>query len=91
MPTYQFRISGSKPFFDTDVQLRSSEVAWDEALRLVRDIEDSLRPGESWTVDVGEEGTAIFRISVTTEQFGRSGFKKEGISRDRLPRDETAR
>jgi len=69
MPTYQFRISGSNPFVDTDVQLRSSEVAWEEALRLVRDIEGSLQPGESWTLDVGEEGTAIFRIIVTTEHF----------------------
>jgi hypothetical protein len=69
MPTYEFRISGSNPFLDTDVQLRSPEVAWEEALRLVRDIEGSLEPGESWTLAVGEDGTASFRISVTTEQF----------------------
>lgn len=73
MTAYEFRISGSNPFVDTDVQLPSSEVAWEEALRLVRDIEGLLRPGESWTLDVGEEGTAIFRISVTTEQFRVSG------------------
>jgi Domain of unknown function (DUF6894) len=69
MPTYQFKISGSKPFLDTDVQLPCSKAAWEEALRLVRDIETTLQPGDSWTLDVGEEGTAIFRISVTTEQF----------------------
>jgi hypothetical protein len=69
MPTYQFRISGSNPFYDADMQLPSSEAAWEEALRLVRDIEDSLRPGDSWTLNVGEEGMAIFRISVTTEHF----------------------
>ncbi len=69
MPSYQFKISGSKPFLDADVQLPSSRVAWEEALRLVRDIETTLQPGDSWTLDVGEEGTAIFSISVTSEQF----------------------
>jgi hypothetical protein len=69
MPTYEFRISGSKPFLDANVQLPSSEVAWEEAVHLVRDIERSLQPSESWTVDVGEEGIPIFRINVTTDQF----------------------
>jgi hypothetical protein len=91
MPSYQFRISGSKPFFDADVQLRSSEAAWEEALRLVRDIEGSLQPGESWTLDVGEEGTTIFRISVTTEQFGRRILKDRLAGNARHPTGKSLR
>jgi hypothetical protein len=67
MRTYQFHIAGLRPFHDTDgMELPDAETAWSEALRLVRDIEGSLQPGEGWSLDVVEDGTTIYRISLET-------------------------
>ncbi|WP_454618887.1 DUF6894 family protein [Bradyrhizobium cenepequi] len=71
---YQFHIAGLRPFHDAEgMELPDAEDAWAEALRLVRDIEGSLQPGESWSLDVVEDGATIFRVSLATEdlRFGR--------------------
>jgi hypothetical protein len=74
MHTYRFHISGLKPFWDTDgMELRDAQTAWEEALRLVRDIEASLQPGESWSLEVVEGDAPIFRIDVATADL-RMGF-----------------
>jgi len=73
MPRFRFEISGTKPFIDPDgMELSSAEVAWEEAVRLVRDIEGSLKPGENWTLDVSEGKGVIFRISVVTVDLRKS-------------------
>lgn len=67
MRTFRFDISGPRPFQHVDgTQLPSSDAAWNEAVRFVRDIEDALEPGDSWTLDVSEDGTPIFRIAIVT-------------------------
>ncbi len=55
MPLFRFHISGSRPFVDGDgTELASVEVAWEEAVRLVRDIEVFLAPGENWMLEVSQ-------------------------------------
>ncbi|MGY3615060.1 DUF6894 family protein [Bradyrhizobium sp. USDA 10063] len=74
MHTYQFHIGGLRPFHDVEgMELPDAETAWAEALRLVRDIEGALQPGEGWALDVVEDGATIFRISLETAdlRFGR--------------------
>jgi len=73
MRTFRFAIEGSKPFAD-DFELPSDEVAWQEALQLVRDIEGSLRPGESWTLTISDSGEPVFLIKVKTAAL-RAGRK----------------
>jgi uncharacterized protein DUF6894 len=85
MHIYQFHIAGRRPFHDAEgVELADSDTAWAEALRLVRDIEGSLQPGESWSLDVVEDGTTIFRIKLETAKlrFGCDGTHTE--TRERL-------
>ena len=65
MRTFRFAIDGSRPFAD-DVQLPSDEIAWQEALLLVRDIEGSLSPGESWMLTISDSGGSVFRIKIET-------------------------
>jgi hypothetical protein len=70
MGTYHFHIAVTKPFRDPDgMELPGPETAWQEALRFVRDIEGSLQPGESWSLDVLEDGKSIFRIGLATEDL----------------------
>jgi hypothetical protein len=67
MRTYHFHITGLTSFRDGDgMELPDAETAWEEAVRFVRDIEGSLQPGESWSLDVVEDDATIFRISVVT-------------------------
>ncbi|MBO4224568.1 tRNA 5-methylaminomethyl-2-thiouridine synthase [Bradyrhizobium neotropicale] len=51
------------------MELPDAETAWAEALRLVRDIEGSLQPSESWSLEVVEDGATIFRINLATEDM----------------------
>ncbi len=70
MHTYQFHIAGVRPFQDEEgMELPDAETAWAEALRLVRDIEGSLQPSESWSLEVVEDGATIFRINLATEDM----------------------
>ena len=74
MRTFQFTIADSKLFTD-EVQLPSEEAAWEEALRLVRDVETSMKLNESWVLTVSERGSQLFRINVTTQDLrGRSAY-----------------
>ena len=63
MPTFEFAISGARPFRD-EVQLPSFEAAWQQALSLARDIEDSLELGGTWKLEVSEAGTCLFRLEI---------------------------
>jgi hypothetical protein len=72
MPNFRYNISGRHPFHDeVGSNLPSAVNAWNEALRFVRDIEGSLQPGETWTLDVLEEGTPIFQLMLSTKDLQR--------------------
>ncbi|MCA1453878.1 tRNA 5-methylaminomethyl-2-thiouridine synthase [Bradyrhizobium sp. BRP22] len=71
MHTYQFHIGGPRPFHDVEgMDLPDAGTAWGEALRLVRDIEGWLQPGDAWSLDVVEDGTTIFHITLATADCG---------------------
>jgi hypothetical protein len=65
MPTFRFAIDGSRPFAD-NVEFPWDEVAWREALQLVRDIEGTLKPGENWTLAISDTSGPVFCIRVET-------------------------
>jgi hypothetical protein len=68
MPRYFFHIDHRHPHVDElGEQLPDDAAAWAEALRLTRDIEDRLRPGDRWSVEVRRHSKPIYRVSVTTE------------------------
>ncbi|MGY3609770.1 DUF6894 family protein [Bradyrhizobium sp. Lot33] len=69
MPRYFFHIEGQFPFRDeTGTELRDNRAAWREALSLTRDIESSLQPGESWSLDVKAGDRVLYRIRITSEE-----------------------
>jgi hypothetical protein len=71
MAMYHFHITGPTPFIHDGTELPSDEVAWEEALSLVRDVESSMKPGDSWILDVMKEQRPLFRISVAAADFRR--------------------
>ncbi len=82
MRNFLFTISGSRPF-SHDVLFPSDAVAWDEVVRLVRDIEGQLKPGEEWSLTISDKHGPVFRIQVQTADLrpkesapaGRSGLR----------------
>ena len=44
----------------TGTVLLDDSAAWDEALHTMRGIEDHLKPGEEWRVEVAEDGRSVF-------------------------------
>jgi hypothetical protein len=48
----------------------NEESAWRDALRLVRDIEQTLKPGGEWTLRVVEGEKPIFEIEVKARHLG---------------------
>ena len=62
MPRYFFHFEGQQPHTDTTGEaLTDDEAAWREAVRLSRDVEHALRPGDSWTLSVFDGHRAGFR------------------------------
>ncbi|MCA6112576.1 DUF6894 family protein [Bradyrhizobium cenepequi] len=69
MTRFFFHINGKFPFRDeVGTELRDDRAAWKEALLLTRDIETSLQPGESWSLDVKAGDRSLYRISITSEE-----------------------
>ncbi|MBO4227717.1 DUF6894 family protein [Bradyrhizobium neotropicale] len=69
MPRYFFHINGKFPFRDeVGTELRDDRAAWKEALLLTRDIETSLQPGQSWSLDAGNipETLCIGKINLAS-------------------------
>jgi len=70
MPRYFFHFEGHKPHTDTTGEiLAGDEAAWREAVRLSRDVEHALRPGDSWTLGVYEESEPVFVLAMVTRRF----------------------
>jgi uncharacterized protein DUF6894 len=70
MRTFKFVIADAK-LFTAEAQFSSEDAAWQEALRLVRDIETSLKLNEGWVLTVSEHDEPIFRISIAAEDLRR--------------------
>ena len=70
MPRYYFNIDGVHPFRDEHGEELADDVAaWTEALRLGRDLEGKLRPGQKWQLYVVVDGTPVFVISVASRRL----------------------
>jgi hypothetical protein len=70
MPHYIFDISNGHPFQDEHgEELFDDDAAWRNALHTVRDIEDVLRPGDSWRLDVSRELKPLFRIELSSRKL----------------------
>ena len=70
MPHYVFDISNGHPFHDEHgEELFDDEAAWRCALHTVRDIEDFLRSGDSWLLDVSRELKPLFRIELSSRKL----------------------
>jgi hypothetical protein len=69
MLRYYFHFEGSRPHADeTGELLKGDDAAWEAALRLVRDVEHGLRPGEDWTLRVVNETGPVFILTMTTKR-----------------------
>jgi hypothetical protein len=69
MPRYYFHFEGSRPHIDeTGELLKSDEAAWELALRLARDVEHGLQPGEDWTLRVVDGTRPVFILTMTTRR-----------------------
>ena len=70
MPHYVFDISNGHPFHDEHgEELFDDNAAWRSALHTVRDIEEFLRPGDSWLLDVSCDLKPLFRIEVSSRKL----------------------
>ncbi|WP_145641660.1 DUF6894 family protein [Bradyrhizobium daqingense] len=70
MRRYYFHFEGNRPHTDeTGEFLEDDEAAWAAALRLVRDVENGLRPGENWTLRVVSEDTPVYILRVMTKRY----------------------
>ncbi len=76
MPRYSFDIAHKNKQSHLDevgTELPDDKAAWKEAMRCVREIEDVLRPGETWRMTVRRNVRIVFRIEIkTTGWLGKS-------------------
>lgn len=71
MPRYFFHLQGTRPYQDDGgVDLSDDARAWVEAKRFVRDIEDSLQPGDTWHLEVRREDCPIYSLKICTRAIG---------------------
>lgn len=69
MKRYFFHIEGESPYRDEiGEELRDDEAAWREAMRMVRDVESNLRPGQSWHLDVRAGRVAVYLVEIKTHR-----------------------
>lgn len=69
MPRYFFHINGERPHRDEiGEELADDGDAWHEAMGRARDIEDTLRPGEAWRLDVREGNFVVYVVTITTQR-----------------------
>jgi hypothetical protein len=70
MPRYHFHIADGRPYRDEDgSELPSDDVAWREAKRMARDIEDALQPGERWQLEVRDGRDLIFGLAINSIRY----------------------
>jgi hypothetical protein len=67
---YYFHFEGNKPHTDTTGEmLPDDEAAWREAVRLLRDVEDAVRPGDGWTLCVSDGDEPVFVLALVTRKY----------------------
>lgn len=70
MRRYFFHFEGQKPYTDTTGEVLADDAAaWREAVRLSRDVEHALRPGDSWTLHVFDGTEPVFVLALVTRRF----------------------
>lgn len=70
MTRYFFHIDGEKPHRDEiGEELPTDAEAWSAAMRLARDIEDSLTPGQNWRLEVFEADRRVYFVAISTRSF----------------------
>ena len=66
MTLYYYDISGDHPYRDDDgTEHAGDRAAWRDAVKLVRDVEDHLRPNGKWVLTVRSGDRIVFVIDVT--------------------------
>jgi hypothetical protein len=69
MARYFFHIEGEKPHRDEiGEDLPDDEAAWKAAMQLARDVEDNLRPGQTWRLDVRDRDKPVYLVAITTHR-----------------------
>ena len=70
MRRYYFHFEGKQPHTDTTGELLpDDEAAWREAVRLLRDVEHAVLPGDSWTLCVSDGEEPVFVLALVTRKF----------------------
>jgi hypothetical protein len=70
MPRYFFDFANGNPHTD-DIgeELSDDWAAWREALKITREVEDTLAPGGRWFLEVRRDADPVFRIEINTQWF----------------------
>ncbi|MBU6461254.1 MAG: tRNA 5-methylaminomethyl-2-thiouridine synthase [Bradyrhizobium sp.] len=69
MTRYFFHIDGQNPYCDDlGEDLPDDQAAWWAAMRLARDVEDHLRPGQSWHLEVRDGNGPVYLVAITTQR-----------------------
>jgi hypothetical protein len=69
MARYFFDFEGSTPYLDAvGEDLPDDDAAWLEAMRLAKDMEGRLRPGQSWHLDVRNGDRFVYSVEVITRR-----------------------
>jgi hypothetical protein len=67
MARYFFHIDAENPHHDeVGEDLLDDGAAWLTAMRLARDIESNLQPGQEWQLDVREGDIAVYSVEIKT-------------------------
>ncbi len=71
MAQYYYDISGDSPFRDEEgAEHRDDKAAWRDAVRMIRDVEEHLRPDGTWLLTVREGSRTVYSIGVTSKMYG---------------------
>jgi hypothetical protein len=79
MARYYFHIEHAQPHTDElGEDLPGDAAAWAEALWLMRDVEDRIKPGDKWILKVRRHSEPIYWIQVITEQVASPDERDRG-------------
>jgi hypothetical protein len=68
MPRYFYDIAGDHPFLHEEgVEHPDDKAAWREAMRLMRDVEETLRPYGRWALTVRQGKRVVYLIDLSAK------------------------
>lgn len=77
MGRYYFHIAGRNPHRDEiGEDLKDDIAAWQEAVRLTRDIEHAFDPGHIWRLEVHDERKPVYRLEIISHIPGSVGARR---------------